>query len=112
MSEADEYKFKVDDQWYYRGNRSPTWLFVANRPDGSCQDGICEKVPSAMWPLLNEIGRLIQVQGERDRIRQETIEEAAKVCTDHIAWLRQYDAEKMRTVATLLDAIRALGEKL
>ena len=40
--------------------------------------------------------------------RQEALEEAAKVCTDHIAWLRQYDAEKMRTAATLLDAIRAL----
>jgi hypothetical protein len=59
---------------------------------------------------------LLQVQGERDRIRQETLEEAAKVCANHLAWLSYtniggVNAEKMRTASTLLDAIRALGEK-
>ena len=51
-----EYQFKLGDQWYYRGNRSPKWLFVASRADGSCQGGICESVPIAWWPLLNQIG--------------------------------------------------------
>ena len=45
--------------------------------------------------------------------RQEALEEAAKVCTDHIAWLRHTDvggvnAKRIQTAETLLDAIRAL----
>ena len=57
-SAKDEAKFKVGDQWFYRGNRSPSWFFVASRADGSCQDGICERVPKDWWPLLEEIAAL------------------------------------------------------
>ena len=52
-----EQKFKVGDQWFYRGNRSPTWLFVHERADGSIS-GISEKVPFAWWLLLEEIAKL------------------------------------------------------
>jgi hypothetical protein len=54
----DEARFKVGDQWYYRGNRSPSWFFVASRADGSCQGGIAERVPVDWWPLLEEIASL------------------------------------------------------
>lgn len=54
----DEARFKVDDQWFYRGNRSPSWFFVASRADGSCQGGISERVPNEMWPLLERIAYL------------------------------------------------------
>lgn len=67
----DEAKFKVGDQWYYRGNRSSSWLFVASRADGTCQDGICEKVPVVLWPMLEEIARLRALQPEAARILDE-----------------------------------------
>lgn len=54
----NEARFKVGDQWFYRGNRSPSWFFVASRADGSCQGGISERVPVAWWPMLEEIASL------------------------------------------------------
>lgn len=56
--ERQEAKFKLGDQWFYRGNRSDTWYFVASRADGSCQDGIMERVPANEWLYLEEIARL------------------------------------------------------
>jgi hypothetical protein len=53
-----EARFKIGDQWYYRGNRSPSWFFVASRADGSCQGGISERVPVVFWPMLEEIASL------------------------------------------------------
>lgn len=51
-----EYRFKLGDQWYYRGNRSPSWFYVASRADGSCQGGISERVEyGSMCKLLNDI---------------------------------------------------------
>lgn len=61
----EEAKFKIGDQWFYRGNRSNVWLAVASRPDGSCQDGICDRVPSVCWPFLEEIVRLKLIPDNR-----------------------------------------------
>mgnify|MGYP001592820590 CR=1 FL=1 len=51
-------QFKVGEQWFYRGNRSPSWFCIAGRPDGSCQGGIMERAPIILWPLLEEIATL------------------------------------------------------
>jgi hypothetical protein len=55
-----EERLKIDDQWYYRGNRSPSWFFVASRADGSCQGGISARVPGEMWPVLERVVLLEQ----------------------------------------------------
>lgn len=54
-----EARFKLGDQWYYRGNRSPSWFYVASRPDGSCQGGIAERVPQHLWSFLEDTARTI-----------------------------------------------------
>lgn len=57
---VNEERLKIDDQWYYRGNRSPSWFFVASRADGSCQGGISERVPRELWPALERVAILEQ----------------------------------------------------
>ena len=54
-----EARFKLGDQWYYRGNRSPSWFYVASRPDGTCQGGIAERVPQHLWSFLEDTARTI-----------------------------------------------------
>jgi len=52
-----EVKFKYDGQWYYRGNKSDSWFFLADRSDGSpC--GIAERVPKKMWPILEKLAEI------------------------------------------------------
>ena len=53
-----EARFKIGDQWYYRGNRSPSWFAVASRPDGSCQGGIADRIPQDYWPWLEVVAEL------------------------------------------------------
>ena len=50
MTEA---KININGQWYYRGNRSPQWLALASRSDGSAC-GIADKVPPEEWPALEK----------------------------------------------------------
>jgi hypothetical protein len=73
----DEARFKVGDQWYYRGNRSPSWFFVASRADGSCQGGIAERVPVDWWPLLEEIASLRSATPANARAAAE---KCAEIC--------------------------------
>ena len=54
-----EYRFKLGAQWFYRGNKSPSWFYVCSRADGSCQGGISERVPKRLWPLLNDTAETI-----------------------------------------------------
>lgn len=51
----EEAKVKIGDQWFYRGNRSNTWLATYREgPAG----GLADRVPSVCWPFLEEIVRL------------------------------------------------------
>lgn len=61
---TEEVKFQIDGQWFYRGNRSPSWFALASRADGSAS-GIAERVPRAYWFLLDHIARLSEPVGER-----------------------------------------------
>ena len=56
-----ESKFKVGDQWFYSGNRSASWFYVASNADGSCQNGLLDRVPIELWPMLDEIARLHEI---------------------------------------------------
>lgn len=62
---SEEAKFQIGGQWYYRGNRSPAWVALASRADGSAS-GIADKVPQDQWPLLEEVARLRE-QFEQER---------------------------------------------
>jgi hypothetical protein len=73
-----EARFKIGDQWYYRGNRSPSWFFVASRADGSCQGGISERVPVVFWPMLEEIASLRSATPRSEPANARAV-----------AWLRQ-----------------------
>ena len=68
---SDEVKFKVDGQWFYRGNRSPQWLALASRPDGSAC-GITDKVPAEMWSVLEELAKVTaELEETRDALSSE-----------------------------------------
>lgn len=72
--------------------------------------------------LHNICAGLGEVDEENERLRAEleaarlkALEEVEKVCTNHLTWLNYLNlggvnAEKMRTISTVLDAIRALKQ--
>jgi hypothetical protein len=80
---VNEEKFKIDLQWYYRGNRSPKWLYVASRPDGSCQDGICEEVPREQWALLEHVSALSAQVRELQLTLSHSVDVDWKLCALH-----------------------------
>jgi len=53
-----EAKFKINNQWFYRGNISPQWFFLAERLDGSAS-GIAETVPQKYHKILNTVSELV-----------------------------------------------------
>ena len=52
-----EIRLNLDGQWFYRGNRSPRWMAMASRLDGS-MCGIAESVPAEYWPVLERVAYL------------------------------------------------------
>ena len=76
----------------------------------------CYCVPGHHNCAVHEVMRLqstlLQVQGERDRIRQETLEEAAKVCEKlQMDWYKLQDGSIEPNAIDCAETIRALGEK-
>lgn len=69
-----EAKFKVGEQWYYRGNSNPQWIALASRLDGSAS-GIADKIPTDFWPVLNALAAALaeieRLKAERDAAFQD-----------------------------------------
>lgn len=110
MSEKQEAKFNIDGQWFYRGNRSPMWLLVASRPDGSCQDGISEKVPEDLWPLLEEIARLKDSHESAWKAGYDVGHSDGLGCGHDQAPMCRHDSDKEWLTSDYRDAIREQGD--
>lgn len=63
MPSIPEVKIKLGGQWYYRGNKSPSWFALASRLGGSAS-GIAERVPPKQWLTLNLLAERILFQSD------------------------------------------------
>lgn len=73
-----EQKFKVGEQWVYRGNRSPKWFFLAGRGKDSPPSGIAETARMEVWPFLEEIAKLHVVIAQLLREPADSVSTATK----------------------------------
>lgn len=73
-----EFRFKLGGKWYYRGNLSPSWFYVASRADGSCQDGIRERVEhGSICRLLDGIAEMLKSCAPSETTAQQDQRESA-----------------------------------
>jgi len=110
----EEIKFKIGDQWFYRGNRSPSWLFLAERLDGSpC--GIAEKVPADWWPLLEALAlKDADLLLERDRAeieKNELLQQYQEVSGRHIRIIREKDDALFKAETHVKMLVEAMEEQ-
>jgi len=80
----EEQRFQIDGQWYYRGNRSPSWF--ATYREGF---GLAEKIPREMWPVMEEVARLrAYALSLREKLREadKELKEAKRDAAAEASW--------------------------
>ena len=96
----NEVRFKIGDQWYYRGNRSASWFAVASRPDGSCQNGICDRIEQIYWPWLEVVAELtVKLAAANERLAAVEMEneEYKRILLGQFADVKVGDFVRCRT---------------
>lgn len=83
---SDEVKLCVDGQWFYRGNRSPSW-FATFREGG----GLADKVEPHIWPILEALAQARE-EARRDKERLDFMDANPKAVTRAFGYLGSPDA--------------------